>query len=540
MKKIITIFIIVHLYLIILDSQVKFQRAIGGTGRDIAYSITQTTDGGYAVAGFTNSYGAGGYDMYIVKINNSGTVQWSKTIGGTNDDYAYSITRTTDGGFVVGGSTASFGSGMYIVKLDPNGSPQWSKTVIGAYRPYSITQTIDGGYVLGGTTSADYCIVKLNSSGTLIWSTTLEGPLAQTIPYNSMIQTIDGGIAFAGFTNRYGVWYEDYYVMKINSSGIYQWSRTVGGGGFDRAFSIIQTTDSGFAMAGWSNTFGADIPNVYITKLNSNGTLQWGKIIVKYGEEGASSIIQTSDGGYVTAGYCINTSSDTNIYIVKLDGNANFQWGKSIGGTGGDFAYKVIETTDGGFAMAGYTKSFGAGNADMFIVKCDANGNTCGNSTSPSVYVSNVVGTLGTPSPIVTYPTFTINTSAPVINSGGIVTQICLAVNIRQNSEQVPSRTTLYQNYPNPFNPITKIKFDIPASPIPSKGGGQVVSLIIYDILGRKIASLLPPLGGGQEGLLSPGTYEVEFDGSNYPSGVYYYKLTAGEYSKARKLILLK
>jgi hypothetical protein len=112
-------------------------------------------------------------------------------------------------------------------------------------------------------------------------------------------------------------------------------------------------------------------------------------------------------------------------------------------------------------------------------------------------------------------------------------------IGINPISSDVPDKFFLSQNYPNPFNPVTKIKFDIPASPVPSEGGVQEVRLIIYDILGRQVASLIPPLWGGQEGL-KPGTYEVEFDGTNYPNGVYFYKLIAGSYTDTKKLVLLK
>ena len=247
-------------------------------------------------------------------------------------------------------------------------------------------------------------------------------------------------------------------------------------------------------------------------------------------------------GGTLTFG-----AGNTDMYILKLDPNGTIQWTRAVGGPNYDFAISIIQTRDGGYALAGLTQSYGAGGYDMYIVKLDANGNSCGNSESTAT-ITGTGGTMVTTTSSVSSPGPTFSTQNDAKSTGGTVTHVCV-IGIKPNSNEIPDSYKLYQNYPNPFNPTTKIKFSIPASPVPSKGGGQEVSLKIYDILGKEVESLLPaygsqagipPLRGGQEGLLTPGTYEVEWNALNFPSGIYFYKLIAGDFSQTKKLILLK
>jgi hypothetical protein len=516
-------------------AQSQFQRAIGGTNNDDAWSIKQTTDGGYAVAGETNSFGAGSYDMYIVKLDGSGTLQWSRTVGGTGYESVSSIIQTTDGGYAVAGYTSSFGAGsndMYIVKLDANGTLQWSRTAggTGGDLAWSIIQTTDGGYAVAGQTNSfgagsyDMYIVKLNASGSLQWSKTVGGTNYEEA--RSIIQTTDGGYAVAGYTRSFGAGNDDMYILKLDASGSLQWSRTVGGTNYDYAFSIIQTTDGGYAAAGYTNSFGAGNDDMYIVKLDGSGSLQWSRTVGGTYEDYALSIIQTTDGGYAAAGYTVSFGAGSNdMYIVKLDGSGAVQWSRTVGGTGTDYASSIIQTTDGEYAAAGWTYSFGvgAGYTDMYIVKLDASGNTCGNSTSPAS-ISGAGGTSTNPSPIVTTPASTVTTPSPTTSTGGTLTTICV-IGIQPISNEIPSDFKLEQNYPNPFN--NSSKFLVRISKL------SRVKISVYDMLGREVGALV-----NEE--LKPGVYEVEFDGTNYPSGVYFYQLSAGEFRETKKMVLIK
>jgi hypothetical protein len=527
-------FVICPIWMPSAQAQIQFERAFGGTGYDQANSIVQTTDGGYAVAGVTNSFGAGNYDFYIVKLDGSGNPQWSKTVGGTGDDEVSPIIRTTDGGYAVAGFTNSFGAGgydFYIVKLSSTGGLQWSKTVggTGTDEVSSIVQTTDGGYAVAGVTNSfgaggyDFYIVKLSSTGGLQWSKTVGG--TGTDEVSSIIQTTDGGYAVAGYTTSFGAGNYDMYIMKLDVNGNIQWSKTVGGINADYASCVIQTSDGGYAAAGETNSFGAGNNDMYIVKLSSNGGLQWTRTVGGTSFDYANSIIQTTDGGYAVAGSTTSYGAGNNdMYIVKLDGSGNLQWSRTVGGSNAEYGYSIVQTTDGGYTLAGTTTSFGMGSYDMFVVKLDAGGNTCANTTSPSS-ISGSGGYLGSPTVISNSSSPTVTSPSSSSGTGGTVTSICTFVEIQPVSNEIPASYELFQNYPNPFNPTTKFKIQI------SKLSDTKVT--VFDVLGKEVAILV-------DQQLKPGTYEVEWDASNYPSGVYFYKLTADDYLDVKKMVLIK
>jgi len=534
MKKLIFLFLIFNHSSLISQSQ--FQWAVGGTDGDRANSIVQTTDGGYAVAGTTYSFGAASGNIYVVKLNSGGAIQWSRTIGGTGVEQGYSIKQTADGGYAVAGYTNSFGAGngdAYIIKLDGSGTLQWNRTVGGASNDYgySIVQAGDGGYAVAGYTysfgagNVDAYIVKLDGSGALQWSRAVGG-ITDDYAY-SIIQTADGGYAVAGISNSFGAGNFDIYIIKLNSGGTIQWTRTVGGTGIDYGYSIVQSADGGYAAAGYTLSFGAGSRDFYIVKLDGSGALQWSRTMGGSNFDYAYSLIPTSAGGYAAAGWTYSFGAGlSDMYVVTLDGGGTFQWGKTLGGVSDDGAYCIIQTTDGGYAVAGGTNTFATGsNDDMYIVKLDATGNTCGNSSSPSS-ISGSGGTLGTPASSVATPTPTVTAPTPTIGTGGMLATICV-IGIRPISNEIPNSYQLYQNYPNPFNPTTVFSFQLPVF--------GYVKFNVYDVLGKEIATLV-----NEE--MKPGAYEIQWDASNYPSGVYFYRLEAGDgaFSSTKKMALTR
>jgi len=270
------------------DAQ-QWARVYGGDSYDIANSIQQTTDGGYIVAGYTSSFGAGNDDAWVLKLNSSGDVIWQKTYGGSGYDYAYSIQQTTDGGYIVAGKLY-FGSGandFWVLKLNSRGDvdeilQSWQKTYGGSNYDsddyaYSIQQTTDGGYIVAGQTysfgagNGDAWVLKLNSSGDVIWQKTYGGSNYDSA--YSIQQTTDGGYIVAGI---YSFWAgnDGTWVLKLNSSGDVIWQKTYGGSGYDYAYSIQQTTDGGYIVAGNTYSFGADDYDIWVLKLDSNGEIQ--------------------------------------------------------------------------------------------------------------------------------------------------------------------------------------------------------------------------------------------------------------------------
>ena len=356
-----------------------WNKTYGGIGGDYGESMVRTSDGGYALAGYTNSSGAGGYDFYLVKTDVAGNVQWSRTYGGKNVEQGYSVIQTSDGGYALAGLTISFGAGSddaYLVKTDSSGNMQWNKTYggVGSEYAFSVVQTSDGGYALAGETylgpsSDDAYLVKTDSSGNMQWSKTYGG--AKTDRFNSIVRTRDGGYALTGFTYSFGAGIDDVYLVKTDSSGNLQWNKTFGGTGYDGAYSLVQTSDNGYVLTGSTTSFGASNGGVYLVKTGSSGNLQWNKT---YGNNVlGQSVIQTSDGGYAVAGWTTAASGGTGIdaYLVKTDGTGNMQWSKNYGGRNGDFAQAVLQTSDGGYILAGTTYSYGSGKSDFWLIKAD-------------------------------------------------------------------------------------------------------------------------------------------------------------------------
>jgi uncharacterized delta-60 repeat protein len=410
-----------------------FAKSIGGSLTDIAVSIIQSSDGGYVVAGYTRSFGAGGRDFYVVKLDSSGNVLWTKTIGGSNDDVARSIIQSSDGGYVVAGWTSSFGAGssdFWVVKLDSSGNVLWTKTIGGSSGDYanSIIQSSDGGYVVVGQTNSfgeNIFVVKLDSSGNVLWSKTISGSYYDFV--RSIIQSSDGGYVVVGRTLRAGRY--DMYIVKLDSYGDVVWTKTIGGDDdHDEAYSIIQSSDGGYVVAGYTESFGAGGSDFYVVKLDSSGNVQWTKTIGGSEKEVATSIIQSSDGGYVVAGFTESFGAGYfDIYVVKLDSSGNVQWTKTIiGRSSDDFPWSIIQSSDGGYVVAGHTYSLGAGGWDFYVVKMDANGNVCFSQNVTNYSVSSNVGSSSSPSATAFPQSPTVNTVSPTVGSyASSVSDVC-------------------------------------------------------------------------------------------------------------------
>jgi len=394
-----------------------FCKAIGGKNDDEGKSLIQTSDGGYVIAGTTKSFGAGGDDVYVIKLDANGNLQWTKTIGGPDREEGRSLIQTSDGGYAIAGLTQSFGAGkpdVYVVKLDANGNLQWTKTIGGKNWDvgYSLIQTSDGGYAIAGITTsfgtggADVYVVKLDANGNLQWTRTIGGK-SDDIGH-SLIQTSDGGYAIAGTTESFGAGNPNVYVVKLDAKGNLQWTKTIGGPHPQEGSSLIQTSDGGYAIAGITYSFGAGDYDVYVVKLDAHGNLQWTKTIGGEKGEWGNSLIQTSDGGYAIAGTTESFGAGKwDVYVVKLDANGNLQWTKTIGGEDWwESGMSLIQTADGGYAIAGYTTSFRAGEADVYVVKLDKNGNAC-----CAVSQTSQVGSGGR-----------LSSATPSIGSGGSLT----------------------------------------------------------------------------------------------------------------------
>jgi hypothetical protein len=341
-----------------------WQKCLGGTSYDEAKSIIPTSDGGYIITGFTNSNNEdvtgnhGVQDAWVIKLSATGNVIWQKCLGGTSYDYAESIIPTPDGGYIVAGSTQSsdldvtgnHGLGdAWIIKLSATGTVIWQKCLGGTFfeEATSIQTTPDGGYIMAGHTNSingditgnhgaqDAWVVKLAATGALVWQKNLGGTGED---YAKSIQpTSDGGYIVAGLTNsnngdvigNHGG--NDAWLVKLSASGVVIWQKCLGGISEDSAWSIQTTSDDGFIVVGGTSSINGDVTGNYgsgdawVVKLDSTGAIIWQKCLGGTSYDNAKNIQLTSDGGFIFAGSTNSIDGDvtgnhgsSDVWVVKL------------------------------------------------------------------------------------------------------------------------------------------------------------------------------------------------------------------------------
>jgi hypothetical protein len=253
-----------------------WNKTFGGSEIDDGYSVQQTSDGGYIIAGSTLSYGAGETDVWLIRTDSSGNIDWNKTFGGSGRDYGYSVQQTSDGGYIIAGCTWSQGAGgadVWLIKTDASGDESWSQTFGGSEgdSARSVQQTSDGGYILAGYTESygagdfDVWLIKTNASGNETWNETFGG--SDTDLGYSAQQTSDNGYIIAGHTWSYGEGYSDILVIKTNSSGSKTWNETFGGSRKEFGSSVQQTSDGGYIIAGVWDYYLFDSGDVWLIKI---------------------------------------------------------------------------------------------------------------------------------------------------------------------------------------------------------------------------------------------------------------------------------
>lgn len=325
---------------------ITLEKNFGGTGAEQANCVRQTSDSGFVSVGYTSSTGAGGLDMYLVKTSK---LLWTpltiRTFGGSNEDVAKHIELTSDGGCIIAGHTKSFGAGnadFYIVKTNSSYDQEWYKTFGGTQADYahSIRPTVDGGYVVAGTTNSfgagnsDMYLIKLNANGDSVWSKTYGNAGSDSL--FSMQQTFNKGFILAGTTNSIGAGLNDMYVVRTDSLGSVLWSRTYGGSNNEGVRSIAELPDKGFFITGYTQSFGSGSSDFYVLRTYYTGDTIWTRTYGDNNSEFAYSADLSNDGGYIIVGLKYGASLDSVTFVVKdgpldpiscclnITGNANF------------------------------------------------------------------------------------------------------------------------------------------------------------------------------------------------------------------------
>jgi hypothetical protein len=269
--------------------------------------MEQTPDGDAALIGWTQSFGGTEYAIWIVKLGADGSIEWQKTY--SHDwDFGESIKVTSDGGYAAVGYGWDIGAGRYdywVLKLAVDGSIQWQRTYGGPRDDQAtcLVHTADGGYVLAGETQSwgagewDIWIVKLDRLGSIEWQKTYGGRWKDTTSAEPIRQTTDGGYVVTGRTDSFGAGEGDVWVIKLSGDGEVEWEKTYGGGRNEHARSIRQTSDGGYVVAGYTRSFGAGEWDVWVLKLDGDGDVQCQRTFGGDDDEMTFSIEQTSGGG---------------------------------------------------------------------------------------------------------------------------------------------------------------------------------------------------------------------------------------------------
>lgn len=408
--------VILLLYLLVSQQalsqspNIQWDQTLGGTARDLLYHVSATSDGGYLIGGKSESNASGNKTLsqqgyWVVKLNAAGIKQWERVHGNADGLNLTYMQPTADGGYLLGGSSATGvstyktqpsqgGADYWVVKIDANGVKQWDRAFGGSNTDYlhAIKQTPDGGYLLGGTSwsgisgdksqasqgLSDYWVVRIDANGTKLWDRTFGG--LQSDECQSLDYTLDGGCILGGFalSGRSGDKTEairgsyDYWAVKLDASGTKQWDRTYGGNITDVLTQIYHTADGGYILGGFSESDqsgdrtqrkrgGSDY---WIVKLNAQGAKEWDSSFGSTGQDELRTMQPTADGGYLLGGDSAGGISDEksqpsrgfqDYWVVKTDGRGRKQWDRTLGTASADQLTSVIQAPDGSYLLGGFS-----------------------------------------------------------------------------------------------------------------------------------------------------------------------------------------
>ncbi len=363
------------------STTVIYEKTFGGSADDYAFSLLKGANGAMMIGGHTFSYGTGQSDMYCINVDTAGDTLWTRTYGGAGVDEARSLLQLSDGNAIIVGLTDSYGMGwtdIYMLTIDQSGNLLWSATY-GTPRNEQgreAIQTFDDCYLIAGFTecrsvaNTDLYLVKTDEYGDTLWTRTYGDSLQFDEGAFGVIESMDSCFVVLG-EKRYSHGWGWIWLMKTNEHGDSIWANVYGGSNWDRGHSMIQSEDNCAIIAGSIEANTEDNGDVLLMKVDDTGDEVW---TMKYGgsaDDVGYSVAKTSDGGYIIAG---STKSFGNqwaedVYIIKTNGQGEEEWSENFGGDLPDYAYAVMETDDGDFVVAGFTSSYGAGSYDIYLLR---------------------------------------------------------------------------------------------------------------------------------------------------------------------------
>ena len=342
-----------YAYLVKTDSSgnLQWEKTLGDGADDWGFDVQQTSDGGYIIAGAHNGNGddhddrelSRNSEVYLIKTDAAGKMQWEKKFGGDKADKALRVQQTADGGYIIVGITASFGAGhwdVYLLKTDSSGNLKWQRTFGTEKEDWgqSVLQTPDGGYILAGQTQVgegkimqnglpktifNVYVVRTDSAGKLIWEK-IFGGRKNNVKARSIKITPDGNYIIAGTTDTGGNGNNDFYLLKIDPEGNTLWEKRITKPVTrDQCWDVDVTTDGGYILAGetMKGGMGGHDLDVFVVRTDADGKVLWTKVIGEAGPltgEWARGVEQTSDGGYILAGMTTSADGNKDAFLIKL------------------------------------------------------------------------------------------------------------------------------------------------------------------------------------------------------------------------------
>ncbi|UCD65034.1 MAG: T9SS type A sorting domain-containing protein [Candidatus Zixiibacteriota bacterium] len=367
---------------ILVTSPLRAQELIwsnnyGGLYHEFGNACSQTEGGDLLMLGSTYSYGNGSFDIYLVKVDSLGNQIFGRTFGGEGTEYGYDITPTSDGGFVIVGSTKSFGNGgrdVYLIKVDAFGDMLWSRTFGGTAddEGRSVRETSDGGFIIcGGTYSwgagyQDVLIIRTDALGNQVWLKTYGGAGGEA---GAAVRPTGDGYIVIGSTGSFGEGYSSMYVVKTDANGDSLWATTYGGARADYGYSVLTTRDGGLALVGATTSYGAGSNDAYLIKTDPDGNIEWERTYGGGDDDRACAVIETGSGDFILAGRTLSYSGNHDVYVVKADPAGYQLWSRDYGGAEADYGENLIMADDNNYLLIGRSFSYSSGGSDIYLLK---------------------------------------------------------------------------------------------------------------------------------------------------------------------------
>lgn len=356
-----------------------WNQTYGGQYTDIGRALVEVSTSGFAIVGYTASKGAGNYDVWLIRTDQTGSLLWDQTYGGIANDMGASLIECSQGGFAIVGTTESFGTGdedAWLIRTDADGNLLWNRTFGGSGndRGQTIVECQNGGFAIGGYSESfgagleDFWLIHTNTTGHLLWHRTYGG-------YNrdfgySLVEANSGGFVLIGETASFGAGDNDVWLVRTNTTGHLLWHRTYGGSGSELGYSIIEVTTGGFGIIGWTYSFGVGSSDVWLIRVDSNGNHVWNHTFGQdFGDWGVT-LAETNDGGFVLVGDSEIPGPEwsAQILLIRTEQNGTLRWIKTYGGSNYDSGSALIEIHNDTYAITGFTQSYGTGSRDVWLL----------------------------------------------------------------------------------------------------------------------------------------------------------------------------